>query len=197
MILSDASPPFNGLPWSLTAAEMAEANVIGERRQSEAVRLGYEEKYGASGGIIIHRIGARGEAVFAKATGLQWWRGVNRPNDPDVGGFEVRTRTEHDYDLIVRPDAKDRPHALVTGTGPLFIVWGWIMAADAKKPYWLRAYGERDKAYFIPKSALRSINEINLPHPPGHWSDGWLDDPEAKWKSLRAATFGISPDSRQ
>jgi len=173
---------------------MSEADEIGNLRQAESERLHSEDKYGATGGEFLHRTGARGECCFAKATGLQWRKSVNRPNDPDVGDFEVRTRTQHEYQLIVRKDSKDRPYSLVTGTGPMFIVWGWIMAQDARRAEWLHSHGEREGAYFVPHSALRSINEIKLPHPPGHWSDDWLVDPVAKWNAIAYPEHIIATD---
>jgi len=165
---------------------MAEADQIGNLRQTESERRHSENRYGASGGQFLHQVGARGECCFAKATGLTWWKGVNRYQDPDVGPFEVRTRSKHGYELIVRLHAKDRPYALLTGTGPYFIVWGWIDGRGAKKAKWLQSYGDRESAYFVPHKALQSINDIRAPFPIEHWTDNWLVDPEEKWERLRA-----------
>jgi hypothetical protein len=176
--------PFPARPWSLSPEEMAEADDVGDARDLASTSKGDKDKFGAVGGKYIHQLGARGEAVFAKATGLTWHKSINRYNRPDVGDFEVKTRTLHSYDLLVRPKAKF-PHALVTGTGPSFIVWGWIDAQNAFRPEWLKNYGaDRPPAYFVPKSALLSIDDIPTRLGPGHWTDSWLDNPEEKWRRL-------------
>jgi len=179
-----APKSFLAKPWSLSPEEMWEADELGNARDLASTRKGDKDKFGAVGGKYIHQLGARGEAVFSKATGLPWHKAINRYSRPDVGEFEVKTRTLHSYDLLVRPKAKF-PHVLVTGTGPSFIIWGWIDARDAFRQEWLKNYGEdRPPAYFVPKSALLSIDDIPTRLGGGHWTDSWLDDPEEKWRLL-------------
>jgi hypothetical protein len=49
---------------------------------------------------------------------------------------------------------------LVTGRCPEYRVRGWITGAEAKRAEWLRNYGGRPPAYFVPAEQLRGIEEI-------------------------------------
>jgi hypothetical protein len=111
---------------------------------------------------LVDLLGAMGEMAFAKASGLYWPGSVNVGKDePDIfPDFQVRTARQHSHNLIIRPD--DPPHfryALVTGTGPDFLVHGYILGADAKRPEFLEDRGGRNEpAYWIPPASLKPID---------------------------------------
>ena len=97
--------------------------------------------------------------------GKYWGGSINTfkaGGDIDSTGWEVRTRSDHDYDLIVRDDDPDgRVFILVTGLSPRFRVWGWIKSEEAKKENkWRKDYGGHGAAYFVPKDALSNMGDL-------------------------------------
>ena len=152
------------LDWS----ELELAAAVGLRRQLSSLRDQRKDKHGFSGpGWTIHIEGACGELAVAKALGRYWNGSVDTFKDADIPGehtaigfgkVQVRTRSNAYYDLIVRPDDADQDvYILVTGRAPEFEVHGWIRGRDAKQKMWLRTYGDRPAAYFVPQSALQRL----------------------------------------
>ena len=136
-----------------------EAAIVGVKRHLQALANKLPDRHGADPdrGWQNHVEGACGEAAYALARG--------RPVELTIGTFrrqadfgdacEVRTRSEHHYDLIVRrDDDPQRYYVLVTGRAPTYRVHGWILGADARRPAWLHAHGGREPAYFVPQGAL-------------------------------------------
>lgn len=141
----------------LTPYELEMAAIQGMRRQIEAVQKGLGHIAGYEGiGWDIHIEGAAGELAFAKAINRYWSGSVNTfKTGGDVGALQVRTRSKHSYELLVRDgDRDDDLFVLVTGTAPHFKVWGWIYGRDAKRPEWKQTHGNRPAAYFVPHGAL-------------------------------------------
>lgn len=143
---------------TLARHEVELAAGVGLRRQVDAVTAGRPDRHGYSGlGWTEHVEGACGELVVARFLG-RYWDGSNGTyrSAADVGAVEVRTRSRHDYDLIIRED--DTPGSvfiLVTGRAPAYWVRGWIRAADAREhPEWRQAHGGREPAWFVPVAAL-------------------------------------------
>ncbi len=149
---------------TLNREQLQSAVNVGAARHMAALRRGLEDRHGAlAGGWSLHIEGACGEYAAAIALHLPWTPNINTFKGPagDIGrGVEVRTRSRHDYDLIVRKDDFNRPFVLVTGIAPRFRVRGWIMGDDAKRPEWLREHGGREAAYFVPFGALRPLIEL-------------------------------------
>jgi hypothetical protein len=140
---------------TLDKAEMLWGKKVGIERDEEAKKQGRKPAYGCSEAF------ARAELAFAKFWGVTWDASVNTYKLPDVGDIQVRCRSRHGYDLIVRPlDIPETPTALVTGQGPAFYVRGWILAGDADEPEWRDEHGNRDYAYFVPATALRPMDEL-------------------------------------
>lgn len=112
----------------------------------------------------VHIEGACGEVAVAKAMGRYWGGSVNTfkaQGDLDSVGWEIRTRAEHSYDLIIRDDDQDdRVFVLVTGKAPNYVVRGWIKAGDAKREEWRKNYGGHQPAYFVPQSELREMGDL-------------------------------------
>jgi hypothetical protein len=113
-------------------------------------------------GLALHFEGACGEMAFAKATNRYWSGSVDTFRLADIGtAIQVRTRSNHSWDLLVRPsDADDDLFVLVTGWAPDYQVHGWIAGAAAKRPEWLKEYGGRPPAYFVPKDKLKSLGSL-------------------------------------
>lgn len=111
--------------------------------------------------------GALGEMAACKALGVFWDGSVNtyrtRPDIPP--NIQVRTRPLDDertqYDLIVRSSDKTTDNfVLVAGQRNVFIVRGWIGGEEARRDEWSRNYGGHERAWFVPRTALRPIAEL-------------------------------------
>lgn len=147
-------------PVTLTLAECLLACQVGTARQLSAIVQGKQNSHGFRGqGFDIHILGAAGELALAKALGIYWTGHINTFKQPDLGtNIQVRTRSSHTYDLIVRDgDADDELFVLVTGTLPAFHIWGWIRGGDAKQREYLKTYGSRPEAFFVPHDALHPL----------------------------------------
>ena len=152
---------------SLTWSEVFLVAMIGVKRQLGALKANKQDAFGFDGknGWSIHIEGAAGEMAAAKALNRFWGGTINTYKiGGDVGGdIQVRTRSESTYDLIVREgDRNEDRFILVTGQIPLFEVVGWIKGADAKKPEFKKAYGNRLPAYFVPKDALTKFKSSGM-----------------------------------
>lgn len=145
---------------TLTAYELEMAAIQGMRRQIEAVQKGLGHIAGYEGiGWDIHIEGAAGELAFAKSINRYWSGSVNTfKTGGDVGSVQVRTRSKHSYELLVRDqDRDDDLFVLVTGVSPNFKVWGYITGREAKQGQWRQTHGGRPPAYFVPHAALTPL----------------------------------------
>ena len=149
-------------PITLSWHEAAMASEVGRLRQLASVKAGRQDQHGFSGdGWSEHIEGACGEAAVAKALNIFWDGSIDAFSRDDLPGLQVRTRSQHDWDLIVRPhDADQAIWVLVTGRCPSYLVHGWIYGHEAKAPAWLRTYGGRPPAYFVPKAALHDLGRL-------------------------------------
>lgn len=148
---------------SLEWFEISRAALVGVSRNVEALRKGYQQRLkGKDESWERHVLGALGECAFAKATNRYWSGSVNTFKAADIGGnIQIRTRSQHSYDLIVRDDDHDEDvFVLVTGGPQEFTIHGWMQAADAKKPRFKSNYGGYGEAFFVPQSALRPIDPL-------------------------------------
>lgn len=149
---------------TLTTSEIAAALQVAYRRQMEAVERKLPGRHGAADvqfceALRRHINGAGGELAFAKALGIYWDAGVNTFKAPDVGGFQVRTRSKATYDLIVREGDSDMEvFVLVVGEMPDYRIVGGIRGARAKRDEWLRDHGGHGRAWFVPQSALKPFD---------------------------------------
>ena len=144
---------------NLDEAELVYAAHVGIRRQIEAVSRALPDRNGYDGlGWDVHIEGACGELALAKFLG-RYWSASNGSfrRAADVGRLEVRTRSRHDYELIIRPD--DDPmkyYALVTGRAPSYRIRGFLLGEDARRPEWWQTHGGRPAAWFVPTEQLRT-----------------------------------------
>ncbi len=141
---------------------MSRAALVGVSRNVEALRKGCQNRMPINDEWGIHILGACGECAFAKGTNRYWNGGVNTFKGSDVGkNIQVRTRSHHHYDLIVRRSDHDTDvFVLVTGGPHEFALRGWILASDAKQQKYMANHGGHGEAYFVPQSDLHSIEQL-------------------------------------
>jgi hypothetical protein len=145
--------------------EMYYAGCIGVRQNVESVMRNRQQRYesGKDDRWRQNVEGLCGEVAVAKALNVYWEPKVNSfKTRGDLAGFEVRTRSRHDYELLVRDqDPDDRAYVLVTGVAPNFVVRGWMLGKDAKQAQWRMDHGNAGQpAYFVPQMALRPIEDL-------------------------------------
>lgn len=143
----------------LTASELRVAALVACDRQIENLFKGRTDAHGfKADGWEIHIQGAAGEMAVAKWTRKYWSGNLGDLGADDVCKLQVRTRSRHDYELILhKSDPDDRAFILVTGLAPRFVLRGWIWARDGKREeYWKDPAGGR-AAFFVPQSALRPM----------------------------------------
>lgn len=136
---------------------------VGLVRQFEALKRGLPDRHGYDGlGWSEHIEGAAGEYALAKHFNVSWNGSVNTfRTQADVQQFEIRTRSKHEYELLVRPnDPDDAAFILITGKAPDFRIQGWMLGKDAKQVHWKQTHGYRPPAYFVPHSALHDIEAL-------------------------------------
>lgn len=172
----------------IDAEDRRHAKIIAHRRQSEAVAMGLEDAHGrgSENGLASHTLGAYGEVGTAKVLGRPWDATVNTfKRGGDVGDYQVRTRSNHDWDLLVRADDRDDDvFILATAVDERMSdsrirVHGWLYGREAKRDEWVRTYGGRPPAWFAPQSALRDLSSLPRSEPD--------DEPEALYTGPRSA----------
>lgn len=143
--------------------EYAMASEIGRLRQLTSVRRGSADNHGFTGlGWSEHIEGACGEMVVSKLLGVYWDGGIDTFKLPDVGSrIQVRTRSSHSYELIIRKDdPDDEIFVLVTGRCPNYRVWGFIKGENGKREEYLQTHGNRPAAYFVPQTKLEPMHAL-------------------------------------
>lgn len=147
---------------TLSPEELMMCATVAAQRHVESLVSGRQDRHGAASSdnrLGHHFEGACGELALCKAKNMHWGGTVNSFKGADVGrNIQVRTRSRHDWDLIVRTDDSDLDwFVLVTGQAPDFTLRGYIKGRDAKRQEWLRDHGGHGDAYFVPQSALTPI----------------------------------------
>jgi hypothetical protein len=151
---------------TLTIAELMMGAQTGINRHVSAIKQGLVDAAGYEGlGWSLHIEGACGEIAVSKSLGIYWSASVNTFKsesdiEPDI---EVRTRLDHNHDLIVREnDNPKSTYILVTGRAPNFQIHGWIKGADARNDKWWRVHGGRTGVWFVPKKNLNGIDTLKI-----------------------------------
>jgi len=145
---------------TLTSAEVFHGAVTGVMRQVSNLRDGRQDRHGIAReqGWQAHIEGALGELVVARYTNRFWSGNLGKLRADDVGDLQVRTRSRHDYELILHPtDPDDRAFVLVTGTAPTYRLIGWIRGREGKRQEWWKDPAGGRAAYFVPQRALRPM----------------------------------------
>jgi len=143
----------------------------GMRRQQVNEARGLRGRNGGawkgSKALDIHLLGAAGEVAVASYLGLKEHlfkeKDARRGSDDLPGGIDVKTRSKAAYDLIVqRNESPDKKFVLVTVENQQTLIHGWCYGHEAlQEQYWADPARGRP-AYFVPKEALRSIDELLL-----------------------------------
>jgi hypothetical protein len=147
----------------LTKAEIFMAMEVGGLRNACSL---WDDRKDVAGitdaGWNVHIEGAGGEIAAAKSLNRYWAATVNNFDRPDIEpDIQVRTRSKHEYELLIRPkDADAERFVLVTGRLPNYRIHGWIVGRDAKRDDWVQRHGNRDPAFFVPQSELHSLTEL-------------------------------------
>jgi hypothetical protein len=146
----------------LTPHEVAMAAGVGMRRQVSALAANRRDRHGLNpeDGWRVHIEGACGELAVAKYLGKYWDGSVDTFRSlPDLGNVEIRTRSKHGYELLIRKDDDpDKFYILVTGIAPNYRVRGWIKGKAARRDEWWQNHGGREPAWFVPHQALTPIS---------------------------------------
>jgi hypothetical protein len=133
-------------------------------KQWTTVKYGYPRLYNMEAERLLPETinGIKYEMVAAKALGVPYTGGDEEKRSGfDVGGkYEVRGTEYPNGSLILHPDDKEAPYILVTGTGNLYYVRGWILASEGKQKKWWRDIQIRHPAYFVPQNALHDIDTL-------------------------------------
>jgi hypothetical protein len=144
--------------------EVSRAALVGVSRNVEALRKNCSATLQKpTDEWSAHILGALGECAFAKCTNRYWNGSVNTfKAGGDLGdNIQIRTRSKHSYDLIVRDADRDSDvFVLVTGGPHEFRIHGWMPASEAKQARFKANYGGYGDAYFVPASALRPIDPL-------------------------------------
>lgn len=143
----------------------------GHRRWIEAIEKGLKPKHGLEEeeGLSAHVWGVCGELAYAKARGIFYEPTINTFKAPDVGDVQVRCRTNHEWDLIIRRADHDAEFFVLVTVDPKRSTrlrvydggyWGW----EAKQhKEWYRTYKKgRPKAWFVPQWALREREKARV-----------------------------------
>jgi hypothetical protein len=147
----------------LTNAELLHAGIMGVMRRVSSIKRGLKPQYGFNdeNPWQIDIEGSCGELAVAKALGIYASLGLDTFKAPDLPGMQIKTRSNHSYELIVRPhDAEDQHYVLVTGKNGKYRVHGWILGKDAKQKKWEQTHGGRDAAYFVPQDVLKPMDDL-------------------------------------
>ena len=141
---------------TLTGREIVQGAFVGIMRQVECIARQSKNQHGAKRDWQIHIEGALGEMAFSKAVGV-YWSAITKFGGRDAGAYEVRTRSKHHYELIVRDsdaDNVDVRFVLVTGSNGSYVIRGWIRGRDAMRDEWRKGHGGREPAWFVPQCEL-------------------------------------------
>jgi hypothetical protein len=143
----------------------------GMRRQQVNETRGLRGRNGGawkgSKALDIHLLGAAGEVAVASYLGLKEHlfkeKEARRGSDDLPGGIDVKTRSKAAYDLIVQKNENAcKKFVLVTIESQKTLLHGWCYGHEAlQEQYWADPARGRP-AYFVPKEALRSIDELLL-----------------------------------
>lgn len=155
--------------WKLTAEEKAVALAEGERRQRVNVAQGRigRNRGPASGqdALRIHQLGAGGEMAAASFLGLK--HHLFQESDARRGSYDlppnidVKTRSNHDYDLICfRDESPEKTLVLVTIQRQEIRLHGWIDASSAKREEWWRERVKNRGCYYVPQAYLRPMDGL-------------------------------------
>ena len=115
--------------------------------------------------LDIHLLGAAGEVAVASYLGMKehlFKETEARRGSDDLPGIDVKTRSRHQYDLIVQKNENAcKKFVLVTIESQKTFLHGWCYGHEAmKEEFWADPARGRP-AYFVPKEALSPMETLN------------------------------------
>jgi len=146
-------------PWECWLAEEA-----AKARNAHAAATGAVPKAGQHAAATgrDHTTGAGGELTTAIWRDV-YWTGTPGTLDGtrreiDVDGYQVRTRSRHEYELYAdKTDPDDAVYILVTGTAPRFVIRGWAPGREIKTRGPWRELQKGRWAHCLPHQLLRPL----------------------------------------
>ena len=147
---------------TLDNSEYLHALIAGCLRRASARAKGRKNYYGAESADseLLDLIGAVGEAVVAKHFN-KFWVGAGAFRGDDVGRYQVRSTTYDGGHLVLNNNDNDEtPYILVCVNSGVGKIRGWITAREGKQPQYWKDMSGRGPAYYVPQSALRSIDTL-------------------------------------
>lgn len=145
---------------TLSPTEMDVARLVGERRHRNAAAHGWKDVVADIGESLDRHVnGAAAEIAVAKALGKYWDADITRFKGADIlPDIQVRWRSQHDWDLIVRDG--DNPEHLyyhVTGAPPRLCIHGFIAGRAAKRECFRKNPGGYKPSFFVPDANLIDV----------------------------------------
>ena len=140
----------------------------GIRRQGTNEAQGLRGRNGGawkgSKALDIHLLGAAGEVAVASYLNLKHElfkeRQAKRDSD-DLPGMDVKTRSNHSYDLIVQKRSDhSKKFILVTIANQTTLLHGWAYGEECMKDGFWADPARGRPAYFVPQAALRSMETL-------------------------------------
>lgn len=117
-----------------------------------------------SGSLGLHLLGATGELVVARILSLDHLLFLDKTpkrNSPDLANIEVKTRSNHGYDLLIQlGDDRRKNFVLVTMADQRVLLHGWIPGNEAMQEGWVKEYAQGRPCYAVPQRALRPIEGL-------------------------------------
>ena len=142
----------------------------GMRRQGVNEAQGLRGRNGGawkgSKALDIHLLGAAGEVAVASYLGMKehlFKETEARRGSDDLPGIDVKTRSKHQYDLIVQKNENAcKKFVLVTIESQKTFLHVWCYGRDAmKEEFWADPARGRP-AYFVTKEHLRPMETLNV-----------------------------------
>ena len=114
--------------------------------------------------LEVHLLGAAGEMAVASYLGLKhelYKESEARRGSDDLPDIDVKTRSNHRYDLIVQKNEDPRKKfVLVTIECQKTFIHGWCYGHEAmQEQYWADPARGRP-AYFVPKEILKPLSSL-------------------------------------
>lgn len=114
--------------------------------------------------LDVHLLGAAGEMAVASFLGMKdklYQETEAKRGSDDLPGIDVKTRSKHSYDLIVQKRSDEhKKYVLVTIESGTTFLHGWCWGHEAMDEKYWADYARGRPAYFVPQSALRSMDTL-------------------------------------
>jgi hypothetical protein len=151
-----------------TAEERQAAMEEGMRRQSVNEARGLRGRNGGasfgSKALEIHLLGAAGEMAVASHLGMKsflYQATEAERGSYDLPGIDVKTRSKHQYDLIVQKnESAEKKYVLVTIQDKTTLIHGWCYGHEGMKEIYWSDPAKGRPAYFVGKEHLRPMETL-------------------------------------